>query len=110
MAVVAHLIFFVSCRVFALTRLVAVVSALTLALTLGHRVSPRIRCTGQEIYTPRLRHTAGPDRSYGHALGSGYWRNGFPNLMRIGVPFLVARDRDPALPRFKAKTETKPVA
>jgi hypothetical protein len=36
-AVVAHLIFFVSYRVFALTRLVAVVSALALASLLGHR-------------------------------------------------------------------------
>src|SRR5262249_39227706 len=36
-AVVAQLILILSCRVFALTRLVAVVSALALALILGHR-------------------------------------------------------------------------
>ena len=46
-AVVAHLIFFVSCRVFALTRLVAVVSALALALILGH-------CSSQTYQTGSL--------------------------------------------------------
>ena len=62
-AVVAHLIFFMSRRVFALTRLVAVVSALALALILGHHFLSNTLTWSLYIPNPQeVSFSLGPER------------------------------------------------